>query len=85
MDSKLCLETAIRGERERGTDGVVWYDLNTRTITYLLSSEVEPSELRESVSDLLTEEGDTFFFVLVKQGEKVDIAKVNKLNAMRDL
>ena len=78
FDVHKCLQVAVAGEAQRGTDGVVWYDLNEDKVQYLTSSEVEPKELRESVRELLSDDENTNFIILVKQDMKVDITKVNK-------
>jgi hypothetical protein len=78
FDVEKCLQVAVSGESERGSDGVVWYDLNENKIQYLTSSEVEPKELRDSVRDLLSDDENANFIILVKQDMKVDITKVKK-------
>lgn len=84
FDVQKCLQVAVSGEAERGSDGVVWYDLNEKKIQYLTSSEVEPKELRDSVRELLSDDENTNFIILVKQDMKVDITKVNKNFIRRD-
>lgn len=78
FDVQKCMQVAVAGEAARGTDGVVWYDLNENKVQYLTSSEVEPKELRDSVRELLSDDENANFIILVKQDMKVDITKVNK-------
>ena len=78
FDVHKCMQVALSGESQRGSDGVVWYDVNKNEATYLTSTEVEPKDLRESVRDLLSEDENRNFIILVKQDMKVDITKVSK-------
>ena len=84
FDVQKCMQVAVLGESQRGNDGVVWYDLNENKVQYLISAEVEPKELRESVRELLSEDANENFIILVKQDMKVDITKVKKNFVRRD-
>lgn len=84
FDVEKCMKVALSGESQRGSDGVVWYDVNNNDVKYLTSTEVEPRELRESVRDLLSEDENQNFIILVKQDMNVDITKVSKNVVKRD-
>lgn len=77
---KQCFLTALHGEKERGSDGVIYCDLTCKDVVWLKIDEVTPSDLREAVRDLLTEDTQNYF-VLVKQDMNIDVVRVEKNRA----
>ena len=75
-----CAVVAVKGERERGNGGAVYYNESTNEIGYLLIPEIEPQELQENVSDLLNDES---FVVLYKTEKEVHITKMLKMFAFQ--
>jgi hypothetical protein len=55
---------AARGEAERGSDGLVMFNKKNETACWMKLSDLPTEELREIAADMLTEEGNRFFFVL---------------------
>ena len=83
MDEKFmarCASVAMQGERSRGNAGAVYYDDDTKHIGYLLLDEIRPSQLRENVAELLS---DDTFIVLLKTTKEVHVTKLTKVFAMQ--
>ena len=82
MDDEWCsfdtiVDALRRGERNRGSGGAIVIDRAAQAITYLLLDEIEPREVRESVAELLSEEGDRYAVVLhVRRDAQVDLHKL---------
>ena len=74
---------ALKGEKDRGDSGVVLSNISEGTASYVLVHELPNEELRDVVSDLLTEEGRRYFFVLEEQDRKVNIWKMDKASGKR--
>ena len=79
FDADHCINVAVKGEQSRGSNGAVWYDLSEKKATYLLTTEIFPKELRESLEDMLSDDDNKHFFICVKEtADKIDIAKIEK-------
>lgn len=76
--AQRVLSVALTGERNRGNGGIVLCNRSTDKIAYILVHEIESEELRETVGDLLTEEGLRYFFILEEKDRKIHIWKVDK-------
>ena len=75
-----CACVAARGEQERGSGGVVYYDDETRSIGYLLIDEVRPVELRERVRDIVC---DDAYVILHKTSSDVHITMMKRAVAFQ--
>ena len=79
------LDAAALGERERGSDGVVLLDRAENAVSYVLLREIESFELRERLEEMLSAEGEDFFFVLERVDGSNHIWKISKLEAATGL
>ena len=82
----LIYETAVKGERERGSDGLVLYEpkaVDGVHIEWVKLNDVEPEELKENVTDLLSEEGDTFAFVMEVHGREAHLWKIPRSEMLK--
>ena len=73
---------AMQGEKTRGT-GVVW--CNTETdMKYVLIDEIEDDNVRESLRDSLSDDGDQYIFFVVKDTEtaQLHVTKMEREVAM---
>ena len=59
----ICV-IAARGEAERGADGVVLFNRQDESAAWVKVSELSAEELRDVAAELLTEEGQRYFFVM---------------------
>lgn len=75
----IC-KVAAEGEAKRGSDGVVLFDRAKQTIAWSKLAEVSSEDLREAASELLSEEGHLFVFVLEEDSEihQVHIWKISR-------
>lgn len=66
----------VQGEAARGSGGLVHVKLPSR-IQYILTHEINQEKLRESVEELLSDEGSEFMFVVEEEeDEKFHLWKV---------
>lgn len=87
MDSSLTavLQEAMYGEQTRGSDGVVYQNKENGIVKYMKLSEIESDELRERVTEIVTEEGDVFYIVLEEVERVMHIWKIPKKQAMTQM
>ena len=73
----------MQGERARGTGGVVWCDTDT-SVKYLLLDEIEDSNIRDSLRDSLSDDGERYLFFVVKDTEtaQLHVTKMEREVAM---
>ena len=73
----------MQGEKTRGTGGVVWCDTET-DIKYVLIDEIEDDNVRESLRDSLSDDGDQYIFFVVKDIEtaQLHVTKMERQVAM---
>ena len=63
-------ETVIRGETTHGTDGLVLLNREKDNIEYIPLQSITDSGLHDKISDMLTEQGNQFVFVLEESGNQ---------------
>ena len=75
----LIYNTAVKGEQERGSDGVVLYEPNAPNgtrVEWIKLQDVKPEQFQETVADLLSEESSLFAFVMEVHGHQVHLWKI---------
>ena len=55
---------AAQGEAQRGSDGVVLFDRKQETASWMKLAEIPSAQLRETTSDILSEEGGQVYVVV---------------------
>lgn len=79
---RLVAHAAVAGERERGSDGVVFIRKveGNSVVTWIKLNEVAPAELQDKLEDLLTEEGGLYVFVVQMEDDnnKVHLWKMTR-------
>ena len=75
--SDMCFKTAVRGERDHGTDGVVHCDLERQTTQWVTLAQVTPNELQSAVEELLSDDKHNYI-VLLQRGLNVDDVRMRK-------
>lgn len=74
-DSSAFVYVAMSGESERGGPGVAYVDRGCGSCKYLLVSELTPVALRDGISELLGVDGDTHYYIVVKDALNVHVMK----------
>ena len=80
--AKRVLAVAMKGEQERGNGGVVLCNRDDDTIAYVLCDEISTEELRDSVREMLSDEGERFYYVVEETDRKMHIWKIDKAAVM---
>lgn len=72
-----CYKVACDGEKDRGSDGVVYSSEDM--IGYLFLHELQlPQEFKDNVQDLLDDIGGEYFVVIQKQNCNLHVSKIVK-------
>lgn len=79
------LQTAMNGEQTRGSHGVVFQNKAQGILHYITVDEIPSEELRDRVSDILSEEGDTNYFVVEEVERVMHIWKIPKAQAIQQM
>jgi len=79
------LNAAIYGERNRGSGGVVFCNHEKKIIQYMLISEFEAEEFRDKLGDILSEEGNEYYFVVEEIDRSMHIWKIPRNNITEDM
>ena len=58
------LSVAMKGEKERGDHGAVLYNVDTRSLAYLLSHEFKVDDFREALEESLTDNPSSYHVVM---------------------
>lgn len=75
------VHAAWHGEKERGSGGVVVRSYK-HGIRYALLEELPHPEMRDSIEDMLTEEGQTHVFVVQEEEKTLHVWKLPRAKVM---
>lgn len=80
MDDKAYTEQIIKiglnGESVRGNNGAVLIDEENNEMVYLLSHEFKPQDFCDKLSDLLSEDGNDYMYIVHKTKDAMHISKI---------
>ena len=80
MDDKAYTEQIIKiglnGESVRGNNGAVLIDEENNEMVYLLSHEFKPQDFCDKLSDLLSEDGSDYMYIVHKTKDAMHISKI---------
>lgn len=74
--TERVVKIALNGEYARGNNGAVLIDETSNDMVYLLSHEFAPSDFSETLSEMLSEDGHSFLYVVHKTSEAMHISKI---------
>ncbi len=73
-NAQRILEVALEGEKSRGDNGAVLVD--NEHVVYLLSHEFQPSDFRQQLEELLSEDDRVHIFIVHKNDDAMHISKI---------
>lgn len=81
LDPRAFLYIAASGEQVRGTPGCVFVETATQNAKYLLLHEVEPSEIKKKLEELIEDETEKHYYILFKEEGNIHIVKISYRDA----
>lgn len=84
VHTRIC-QVAVDGEREHGSDGVVYYDVASGTIGWRKLADMYPDQLRDDVGAMLTEYGNDNFFVCQLDDRRMHVWQLPRMRALEML
>ena len=82
IKNDIC-KVASLGEQQHGNDGVVMYNIERGTITWTQLHNIYPDQLRDTLSEFLTDDHAQNVFVLQVDEKAAHIWKIGRDEVMR--
>lgn len=74
--TEAIIKTGLQGEMVRGSNGAVLFDTETNEMVYLLSHEFLPTEFSTKLSEMLSEDGNSFLYIVHKTSDAMHVSKI---------